>query len=59
MGYLDNIIIFSNSEEEHLQNINDIFEKLHKAVLKLKLSKCAFFKKELQYLGHLVSEKGV
>ena len=32
------------------------FKKLPKAELKLKLSKCAFFKKELQYLGHLVSE---
>ena len=53
MGYLDDINIFSNSEEEHLQQISNIFEKLHKAGLKLKLSKCPFFKKELQYLGHL------
>ena len=59
MGYLDDIIIFSNSKEEHLQHINDIFEKLCKAGLKLKLSKCAFFKKKLQYLGHLVSKEGV
>lgn len=58
MGYLDSIIIFSNSEE-HLQHINDIFEKLYKAELKLKLLKCSIFKKELQYLGHLVSEEGV
>ena len=50
MGYLDNITIFSNS------NIRDIFEKLYKAELKLKLLKCAFFKKKLQYLGHLVLE---
>ena len=59
MGYLDDIIIFSNSEEEHLQHTSDIFEKLCKAELKLKLSKCAFFKKELQHLGHLVSEESV
>ena len=59
MGYLDDITIFSNSEEEHLQHINDIFKKLCKAELKLKLSKCTFFKKELQYLGHLVSEEGI
>ena len=37
MGYLGDIIISSNSEEEHLQHISDIFEKLHKAELKLKL----------------------
>ena len=59
LGYLDDIIIFSNSEEEHLQHIADLFEKLCKAGLKLKLSKCAFFQKELQYLGHLVSEERV
>ena len=59
MGYLDDIIIFSKTEEEHLQHIADIFEKLCKAGLKLKLSKCSFFQKELQYLGHLVSEEGV
>ena len=57
MGYLDDIIIFSNSEKEHLQHIADIFEKLYKVGLKLKLSKCAFFQKELQYLRHLVSEE--
>ena len=45
MGYLNDIIIFSNLEEEHLQHIADIFEKLHKAELKLKWSKCAFFKR--------------
>ena len=59
MGYLDDIIIFIKTEEEHLQHIADIFEKLHKAGLKLKLSKCSFLQKELQYLGHLVSEEGV
>ena len=59
MGYLDDIIIFSKTEEEHLQHITDIFKKLCKAGLKLKLSKYSFFQKELQYLGHLVSEEGV
>ena len=59
MGYLDDIIIFSKIEEEHLQHIADIFKKLCKAGLKLKLSKFSFFQKELQYLGHLISEEGV
>ena len=40
MRYLNDIIIFSNSEEEHLQHISDIFKKLHKAELKLKLKTC-------------------
>ena len=37
MGYLDDIIIFSKTEEEHLQHLEEIFECLRKAGLKLKL----------------------
>ena len=59
MGYLDDIIIFSKMEEEHLQHLEEIFERLRKAGLKLKLQKCSFFKKHIQYLGHLISDKGI
>ena len=55
MRYLDDIISF----KKHLQHISDIFEMLHKAGLKLTLLKCAFFKKKLQYIENLVSEKGI
>ena len=55
MGYLDDIIIFSVSKEEHLEKI---FQKLREYRLKMKREKCDFFKKHLQYLGHLVSEEG-
>ena len=58
MGYLDNIIIFSKTEEEHLQHLEEIFVRLRKFGLKMKHEKCSFFKKHIQYLGHLVSEKG-
>ena len=58
MGYLDDIIIFSKTEEEHLQHLEEIFVRLHKFGLKLKREKCSLFKKHIQYLGHLVSEKG-
>ena len=58
MAYLDDII-FSKNEEEHLQHIEIIFQKLKKAGLKLKESKCDFFKKEIHYLGHLISDKGI
>ena len=43
MAYLDDIIIFSQNEEEHLKHIEIIFKKLKKAGLKLKESKCDFF----------------
>ena len=44
MAYLDDIIIFSRNEEEHLKHIEIIFQKLKAAGLKLKESKCDFFK---------------
>ena len=59
MGYLDDIIIFSETEEEHLQHLEIIFERLRKAKLKLKLQKCNFFKRHIQYLGHLISSEGI
>ena len=55
MAYLDDIIIFSQNEQEHLKHIKIIFKKLKKAGLKLKESKCNFFKKEIHYLGCLIS----
>ena len=58
MGYLDDIIIFSKTEEEHLNHLEEIFVRLHKFRLKMKREKCSFFKKHIQYLGHLVSERG-
>ena len=59
MAYLDDIIIFSQNEEDHLKHIKIIFKKLKKADLKLKESKCDFFKKEIHYLGHLISVSGI
>ena len=54
MAYLDDIIIFSRTLEEHLKHIEIIFQKLKAAGLKLKESKCDFFKSEIHYLGHLI-----
>ena len=59
MAYLDDIIIFSRNEHEHLKNIKIIFQKLIDAGLKLKESKCDFFRKEIHYLGHLISAEGI
>ena len=59
MGYLDDIIIYSRSEKEHLEHVEEIFIRLKAAGLKLKLEKCCFFKKHIQYLGHLISAEGI
>ena len=53
------IIIFSKTKEEHLQHLEIISERLHEAGLKLKRSKCSFMRMHVEYLGHLISEKGI
>ena len=58
-GYLDDILIFSSGVEVHLEHLRKVFLRLREAKLKLKASKCSFFKKHIQYLGHLVSGDGI
>ena len=58
-AYLDDIIIFNRTAEEHLNHIKQVFEKLRSTHLSMKLSKCHFFTKEIQYLGHILSTKGI
>ena len=53
--YLDDIIIFSTTPQEHLSHIRKVFKKLRSAKLSMKMSKCNFFSKEIQYLGHILS----
>ena len=57
--YLDHIIIFGKSPEEHLKRLAAVFEKLGQANPKLKSSKCNFLKTEISYLGHIVSKEGI
>ena len=57
--YLDDIIIFSDTFEAHLDRLEAVFQRLHTYNLKLKASKCEFFKKQVTYLGHVVSEEGI
>ena len=59
MAYLDDIIIYSSTPEEHLEHIRTVFEKLRDAKLSMKLSKCHFFAKEIQYLGHILGTEGI
>ena len=57
--YLDDIIVFSETPQEHIKRFYGVFQKLASAGLKLKPNKCEFFKKKITYLGHVVSEKGI
>ena len=57
--YLDNVIIFSKTPEEHIKRLQAVLHKLRSAGLKLKPSKCEFFRDRISYLGHIVSKDGV
>ena len=57
--YLDDVLIFSKSYKEHLHHLTAVFQKFKAAGLKIKLSKCQFFKTQLHYLGHKISADGL
>ena len=57
--YLDDIIVLGRSFQEHIQNLDSVFQRLRESGLKLKPSKCSFFQKSVQYLGHVISRDGV
>lgn len=57
--YLDDIIVFSKTITEHIENLKIIFELLDQANLKLKLSKCKFLESLVHYLGHVISANGI
>ena len=59
MTYLDDIIIFSKNEEDHLRHLEEVFHQLKQAGLKMKCLKCNFFKSEIHYLGYLISADGI
>ncbi|CAK9832810.1 Retrovirus-related Pol polyprotein from transposon 17.6 [Anthophora retusa] len=57
--YLDDIVIYASSLSEHNSKFNKLAERLRKANLKLQSSKCTFLRREVAYLGHVISEEGV
>ena len=57
--YLDDIIIFSTTFEEHLQRFQAVFERLKEHNLKLKPSKCMLFRMKVTHIGYVVSEASI
>lgn len=57
--YMDDIIIFSTSLEEHIQNLKQVFAKLRETNLKIQLDKCEFLRKEVGFLGHIITPQGI
>lgn len=52
--YIDDVIVFSKTEKEHLEHISLIFEALHQANMKASDEKSHFFKEKIEYLGHII-----
>ena len=57
--YLDDILIYSQSKEEHIRHLKYVLQKLHQEKLLVYMKKCTFMKKELVYLGFVVSDEGL
>ena len=59
MVFIDDILVYSRSQTEHEQHLRLILELLKKEKLNAKFSKCEFWLREVQFLGHVVNEKGI
>jgi len=57
--YLDDILIYSKTREEHLQHLHQVLQTLRKHHLYAKFSKCEIFKQKVEYLGHYISSEGI
>ncbi len=59
IAYLDDVIIFASSLEEHSTKLREVFDKFRRHNLKLQPAKCEFLRKEILYLGHTITKDGV
>ena len=59
LAYLDDVVVFSRSIEEHLDRLRQVLERLQAAGLKLKPSKCSILQRRVAFLGHIVSSEGI
>lgn len=57
--YLDDIVIFGDTLEVHNKRLKEVFERISQFNLKIQPDKCEFLRKEVMYLGHLITENGV
>ncbi len=57
--YLDDILIYSRTKDEHVQLLKEVFTLLRENQLYVKESKCALFLEHVEFLGHVISAQGV
>ena len=58
-AYLDDILIYSETVDQHLHHLQQVFDRLREHGLKLKLKKCSFLRSETTYLGFIISSEGI
>ena len=58
-AHLNDIVVVGKTFEEHVRNLKEVLRRLRQAQLKINYDKCEFFKREIGYLGHILSEKGI
>ena len=59
MAYIDDIVIATETVEDHMVRLRDVFECLREAGFKMRVAKCNFMKSEIKYLGRVVSAEGI
>ena len=57
--YMDGILVFSKTKQEHLQHLEQVLKILQTNHLTAKMSKCHFFREKLQSLGYTISKEGI
>ena len=59
MAYIDDIVLATETAEDHMVRLREVFENLREAGFKMKVAKCDFMKSEIKYLGRVVSAEGI
>ena len=57
--YIDDILVYSDTFEEHVEQVRKVLKKLEQAGLRLKMSKCSFHQKRVKFLGFIISDQGI
>ena len=57
--YLDDLIITGKTEEEHMQNLLAVLQRIKEYGLRLRKDKCSFLQTSVEYLGHIISHEGI